>query len=141
LDNNTSMFATVFCGILDTRTGEVEFANAGHNPPLVCSGGEHFKFLQLEKGFVLGPMEKFRFKPGKIKLGHGDCFFLYTDGVTEAMNPRKEFFTEERLRNTLEKAEVKNITEIVADLRKEIRDFVCEEPQSDDITMLIFRFN
>ncbi len=141
LDNNTSMFATVFCGVLDTRTGEVEFANAGHNPPLMCPGGGHFEFLRVDKGFVLGPMEKFKFKADKVKLGHGDYFFLYTDGVTEAMNAKKEFFTEERLRNTLTGSEGKTITEIVASLRKEIRDFVRDEPQSDDITMLIFRFN
>ena len=97
LDNNTSMFATVFCGILDTQTGQVEYANAGHNPPLVCRASGHFDYLKVEKGFVLGPMAGFKFKSGTITLDHGDCFFLYTDGVTEAMNPKKEFFTESRI--------------------------------------------
>ncbi|MFA5117524.1 MAG: SpoIIE family protein phosphatase [Candidatus Omnitrophota bacterium] len=141
LDNNTSMFTTVFCGVLDTQTGEVEFSNAGHNPPLICSGGGDFEFLKVETGFVLGPMQNFKFKAGKIKLDHGDCLFLYTDGVTEAMNPQKEFFSEKRLQKALSGLKGKSIAEIVFALRNEIRDFVKEEPQSDDITMLVFRFN
>ena len=141
LDNNTSMFATVFCGILDTQTGKVEYANAGHNPPLVCSDKGHFEYLKIDKGFVLGPMEGFKFKSGTITLGHGDCFFLYTDGVTEAMDPQKAFFTENVLRSTLQGLEGKDIKEMVFSLRQAIRDFVKDAPQSDDITMLVFRFN
>jgi sigma-B regulation protein RsbU (phosphoserine phosphatase) len=98
-------------------------------------------FLEVEKGFVLGPMENFSFKSKKIKLAHGDCLFLYTDGITEAMNPQKEFFTEARLKRALSGLKGRDITDMVHELRKEISAFVQEEPQSDDITMLVLRFN
>jgi phosphoserine phosphatase RsbU/P len=141
MDNATSMFATVFCGILDTETGEVQVANAGHNPPLVGRAGKGFEFLKSDKGFVLGPMPNFNFKANTIQLAHGDCLFLYTDGVTEAMNHNKELFSEAKLLGTLQQVSASSVTDMVAVLRKEIRGFVKDEPQSDDITMLVFRFN
>lgn len=140
LDNNTSMFATVFCGLMDTRTGVIEFANAGHNPPLVCPSGGAFEYLQTGKGFVLGPMAGFKFAQGSITLGHGDTFFLYTDGVTEAMNPKKEFFTEDGLQKTLQALTGKDVKTAIHDVREALRDFTKDEPQSDDITMLAIRF-
>ncbi len=140
LDNNTSMFATVFCGILDTRTGVVEFANAGHNPPLVCPAAGHFEFLNVNKGFVLGPMAGFKYTQATITLNHGDSFFLYTDGVTEAMSREKEFFTESALLSTLRGLQGKGIKEMIVVLRQVLRDFSKGEPQSDDITMLAIRF-
>ncbi|MDD4940972.1 MAG: SpoIIE family protein phosphatase [Candidatus Omnitrophica bacterium] len=141
LDNNTSMFATVLCGVLDTRTGAVEFANAGHNPPLVCPAGGHFEYLAVDKGFVLGPMAGFAYKQSSITLGSGDTLFLYTDGVTEAMDPEKKFFTEEGLRSALQAMEGQDIKEMVLSLRRALRDFAKDEPQSDDITMLAVRFS
>ncbi|MFH1281476.1 MAG: SpoIIE family protein phosphatase, partial [Candidatus Omnitrophota bacterium] len=140
LDNDAAMFATVFCGILDTETGEVEFANAGHNPPLVCSNKENFEFLNINKGFVLGTMADFKFKGDSIKLGHGDCLFLYTDGVTEAANPKQEFFSEARLKSMLSGLCAEDVTLIVREIREQIHIFAENEPQSDDITILAIRF-
>jgi len=141
LDNNTSMFATVLCGVLDTRTGAVEFANAGHNPPLVCPAGGRFEYLAVDKGFVLGPMAGFAYKQSSITLGSGDTLFLYTDGVTEAIDPEKKFFTEQGLRSALQAMEGQDIKEMVLSLRRALRDFAKDEPQSDDITMLAVRFS
>ncbi|MBU1996441.1 MAG: SpoIIE family protein phosphatase, partial [Candidatus Omnitrophica bacterium] len=141
LDNSTSMFATVFCGILDIETGELEFSNAGHNPPLFYTQANGFEFLTIIKGFVLGPMPDFTFKSEKIKLNKGDCFFLYTDGVTEAMNPAKELFSEERFLSVSSNLQDQDIRFIVSGVREDITRFVKTEPQSDDITMLILRIN
>ena len=141
LDNSTSMFATVFCGILDIETGELEFSNAGHNPPLFYTRANGFKFLKIIKGFVLGPMPDFTFKSEKIKLNKGDCFFLYTDGVTEAMDPAKELFSEERFLSVSSNLQDQDIRFIVSGVREEIKHFIETEPQSDDITMLILRIN
>jgi len=140
LDNNTSMFATVFCGLMDTRTGVIEFANAGHNPPLVCPAGRVFEYLRAGKGFVLGPMAGFKFVQGSITLGHGNTFFLYTDGVTEAMDSKKEFFTEDGLQKTLQALTGKDVKTVIHGVREALRDFTKDEPQSDDITMLAIRF-
>lgn len=141
LDNSACMFATVFCGIMDTETGQVEFANAGHNPPLLYRQGKGYEFLKVEKGFVLGPMRDFKFKAEKIKLRPQDGLFLYTDGVTEAMNPQKQLFSEERLRKSLLDMQGREVFEVISALRKEILAFARGEPQSDDITILAFRFN
>ena len=141
LDNTTFMFATVFCGILDTVTGEVEYANAGHNPPLLYrSGSEGFEFLDVDKGFVLGPLQDFKFVSKKITLNRGDTLFLYTDGVTEAMNPKKEFFQEQRLKEVLSRSKGYALADMIQALRTEVSAFVKQEPQSDDITMLVLKY-
>jgi len=140
LDNNSSMFATVFCGILDTKTGEVEFSNAGHNPPLVCRKDEGYEYIDVGKSFVLGPMGNFKFSLNKIQLSPGDTLFLYTDGVTEAMNRKKELFSEAKLKEVLTALKDNKTADIISSLRHEISLFVQDEPQSDDITMLALRF-
>jgi phosphoserine phosphatase RsbU/P len=140
MDNDACMFATVFCGILDTDTGELEFANAGHNPPLLYQGDQGIEFLNVDQGFVLGPIQDSKFTTQEIKLNRGSTLFLYTDGVTEAMNPRQEFFFEGRLKDSLSKSKDLAIIDIVQALRKEISAFAQDEPQSDDITMLILKY-
>jgi len=141
LDNETSMFATVFCAILDTESGELEFSNAGHNPPLLARAGENFEFLKVDKNFVLGPVADLKFSSQKIKLSRDDTLFLYTDGVTEAMNPEKDFFLEKRAQEGLSKLRNENIIDMVKLMQQEISDFAQGEPQSDDITMLVLRYH
>ncbi|MFH0738412.1 MAG: SpoIIE family protein phosphatase [Candidatus Omnitrophota bacterium] len=139
-DNQMCMFVTVFCIILNLETGEMEFANGGHNPPLICGDGRCFEFVDVPKGCVVGAMENSKIGSGKIKLLPGDVIFLYTDGVTEAMNPRSELFSEARLKESLAKLTEKNVTEIVVAMREEIRGFAQDAPQSDDITMLVVKY-
>jgi sigma-B regulation protein RsbU (phosphoserine phosphatase) len=141
LDNNSMMFATVFCAILDIQTGQLEFSNAGHNPPLVCRGQGGFEFLETGKSFVLGPMQDYQFTSKKLQLNPGDIIFLYTDGVTEAMNTNKELFLEARLKKALAPLKDHSITDIIKALRREISEFVQNEPQSDDITMLVVKYH
>lgn len=140
-DNETCMFVTVFCVILDLETGEMQFANGGHNPPLICPIGGSFDFVNVPKGFVVGAMENTQCGSGKMLLSPGDMIFLYTDGVTEAMNPQNHLFSEERLKTCLTKLKDKDITEIIPDMREEIRTFAQDALQSDDITMMALRFN
>jgi sigma-B regulation protein RsbU (phosphoserine phosphatase) len=140
-DNDASMFVTIFCVILDLNTGEMQFANGGHNPPLLCSNGGGIDFMQLPKSFVVGPMPDTEYKSQQMTLEPDDVIFLYTDGVTEAMNPRKELFSEERLKQCLSRLKGKNVQEIIDGVRTEIKDFAQGASQSDDITMLALRFN
>ena len=139
-DNDACMFVTVFCVIVDLETGNVEFSNGGHNPPLVSKGGGDFEYISIPKGFVVGAMEDMKFKKGTFSLNAGDSIFLYTDGVTEAMNPESELFSEERLKNSLAKLKDRSIEEIVKGVRTDIKNFVREAPQSDDITILAFKY-
>ncbi|MFH0844887.1 MAG: PP2C family protein-serine/threonine phosphatase, partial [Pseudomonadota bacterium] len=139
-DNESSMFVTILCAILDTETGELEIGNAGHNPPLIFRGDGGFEFIGLPKSFVLGPMEDTKFASEKMKLKPHDTLFFYTDGVTEAMNPQSELFSEERLRGILSGLKENSILEIIHGVRDEIRGFANGAPQSDDITMLMVKF-
>ncbi len=140
-ENDASMFVTIFCVILDLKTGEMQFANGGHNPPLLCSNGGGIDFMQLPKSFVVGPMPDTEYKSQQMTLEPDDVIFLYTDGVTEAMNPKKELFAEERLKQCLSRLKGKKVKDIIDGVRTEIKDFAQGASQSDDITMLALRFN
>jgi sigma-B regulation protein RsbU (phosphoserine phosphatase) len=139
-DNDAHMFVTIFCVILDTKTGEIQFANGGHNPPLIGNGGRDFEFIQMPKGFVVGPMPDMEYECKKLALKPNDVIFLYTDGVTEAMNPEGQLFSDERLRQCLSNLKGKDIEDIIHGVRNEIATFAQGASQSDDITMLALAY-
>jgi sigma-B regulation protein RsbU (phosphoserine phosphatase) len=139
-DNDTCMFVTVFCAIMDTETGQVRFANAGHNPPLICNGEGCFEYMKIQAGFVLGPMADSAYVTETFTLGENDVFFLYTDGVTEAKNPEAELYGEKRLREALSRGPSDNLTELVHFIRSKVESHANGAPQSDDVTMLAVKF-
>ncbi|MBR5794800.1 MAG: SpoIIE family protein phosphatase, partial [Erysipelotrichaceae bacterium] len=98
-NNESGMFVTAWMGIIDLTTGNVQFANAGHNPPLLKRADGSFEYLKTRAGLVLAGMEGVRYRVGEITLGAGDRLFLYTDGVTEATNIENKLYGEERLIN------------------------------------------
>jgi sigma-B regulation protein RsbU (phosphoserine phosphatase) len=138
--NDTGMFVTIFLGMLDTATGEVLYSNCGHNPPLTIGRDGKAEFLRLEAGLVAGVRENFEYASGRIVLSEGETLFMYTDGVTEAMNPADELFSEERLRRSLMALSAKPIGEMIGGLTEEIIFFAQGAPQSDDITMMALKF-
>ena len=139
-DNQTCMFVTLFCVILDTDTGKMEFSNGGHNPPLIARAGGDFEFMNVPAGFVVGAMEDVKFTKGELTLSPGDGIFLYTDGVTEAMNSDKEMFSERRLWDSLCRLKGESPEKIIKGMMRKIEDFTQGAPQSDDITMLAIKF-
>lgn len=138
--NDACMFVTVFCGILDVRTGVVLCANGGHNPSLEVRTGRDVSFLKMPSGMAMGIMEDFRFETREIVLQPGDTLFMYTDGVTEAMNERQELFSEERLQQCVFQLCDRSIRDMTHGMMERIEVFCNEEPQSDDITMLALRY-
>jgi len=140
LENDSMMFVTVFCGILNFRTGEVRYSNAGHNPPLVLKPGRPPEWLPLPEGFLLGAMEDSPYETRQILLAPGDTLLLYTDGVTEAMNGDKLFYEERRLVRVTEEHGQTPPEELVGEVLRSVRAFAGSEPQSDDITMLALSF-
>jgi len=106
----------------------------------VGNSKDGFDYIELPKSMVIGVMENVNFQTKKMTLKPGDTIFLYTDGVTEAMNPEKELFSEERLRAEMINRKDKDIEEIIHSIREEIRIFAGYEQQSDDITMLAVTF-
>jgi phosphoserine phosphatase RsbU/P len=141
VDNEMNMFVTVFCGILDTRTGEVLYTNGGHNPPLILRQEGDVSFLETSGEPIVGILDDVHYSTRSITLGHGDSLFLYTDGVTEAMNERDEQFSEERLREELLQRQGEPIDRLVLFLMGAIAAFTGDAPQSDDITMMLIRYS
>ena len=132
--NEENMFVTVFTGILDTKTGEFVYANAGHNPPVLKTGGK-CRFLNKADSPVLGMVEGLDFPTGALTLHPGDNILLYTDGVTEARNEEKDFFGEKRLLKAAE-AFGKNAEADINELLSILTKYAGKAEQSDDITML-----
>lgn len=140
-ENDTSMFITLFYGILDTRSGELVYGNAGHNRPLLCRAGQGFSFIFPKANFVLGPMEGTEFEFESLKLEPGDTVFLYTDGVTEATNSDGQLYSDERLHQTLSGLKGKDVSGMIAGVNDDLEVFTRHALQYDDITMLAVRYN
>ena len=139
-NNESGMFVTAWMGILDTTTGVLQFANAGHNPPLLKRVDGSFEYLKTRAGFVLAGMDGINYRVGELTLGAGDRLFLYTDGVTEATNIENKLYGEDRLIEYMtENSNVKAL-DLLLMLKSNIDEFVGEAPQFDDITMLMFDY-
>ncbi|MDD2466643.1 MAG: SpoIIE family protein phosphatase [Desulfobulbus sp.] len=140
-DNDSCMFVTTFFGILDTESGELTYANGGHNPPLHLKCGGAIAILPISGSLMVGVMEDAPYKSEKLVLAPGDSFFLFTDGVTEAMNADGKLFTDERLQHELFALQGNGIKEVVHGIMSNIHNFTGEVPQSDDITMMMIHYS
>ena len=139
-DNPSLMFVTLFLGILNIRTGELVYGNGGHNPPFIMRSHGAIEPLEGTNGMALGVMETQSFQAKKIRLQKGDSLFLYTDGVTEAVNDKEELFSEERLKNELKTLKGKTIKDVDSGIMDRVFAFSQGMRQADDITMLILRY-
>jgi len=140
-DNPSLMFVTLFLGILNVRTGEIEYSSGGHDPPYVLSASGEIQPLELTDGVMLGVTEDFSYQSKKNLLRKGETIFLYTDGVTEAKNSDDQLFSDARLQQMLTRLQEKGTTDIIQSIRTEIEIFSEGTPQYDDITMLALKFN
>jgi phosphoserine phosphatase RsbU/P len=139
-DNDSAMFATVFCAILDITTGECVYANGGHNPPYLVTPSGSMVALATEPGPPVGAMEGMAYRSERLQLRPGDRLFLYTDGVSEAMNKADAFFTTERLETSLALTDGLTVKETIGKMLEEVGTFCDGAEQSDDITMMAIRF-
>ena len=139
-NNESGMFVTAWMGIFDSQTGILQFANAGHNPPLLKKADGSFEYLKTRAGLVLAGMEGVKYRIGEICLGAGDRLFLYTDGVTEATNTINQLYGENRLLEFMNKNLNEKATNLLPLLKADIDEFASEAPQFDDITMLMFDY-
>jgi sigma-B regulation protein RsbU (phosphoserine phosphatase) len=140
-DNDSCMFVTVFCALLDTVTGEMIIANAGHNPPLISTAEQETEFISHSSGLVLGAMADISYESRTLKLRPQDVILFYTDGVTEAVNQDAVMFGEKRLLEVFASGANEDIATIVNLIREEVKAFSGDAPQSDDITILAVRFS
>jgi sigma-B regulation protein RsbU (phosphoserine phosphatase) len=134
-----SMFVTVFYGIYDLKTGEIDFTNAGHNPPYILHADGTVEMLKSECNLVLGAIEGMTFKNESLRLNPGDALVMFTDGVTEAENKDHEQFGEARLEAALAELKGAESKQIVDTVNAKVKEFVAGAAQSDDITQLVIR--
>ena len=138
-DNEAALFVTMFYAVFDPVSGQLVYANGGHNPPLIVHADGHSTVLPLTDGIALGVMPGVVYKQKAVTLSPGDVLVLYTDGVTEAMNDKDEEFGLERLRQVLIDAPLQDVREANRAVFQAVQAFAGERPQFDDITCLTLR--
>lgn len=139
-DNESCMFVTLFLAIINIETGEVRYANAGHNPPIFLPCGGEPEWIPPLGEPVAGIVDTMEYSTKTMTMNPGDTFFIYTDGVTEAMNPEKQLYSEERLMEILTDADNPVAEKLVKDIGLSIVEFARGAEQSDDITMLAMQY-
>lgn len=139
-ENESGMFVTLFCGILDIMTGEILYSNGGHNRPYVISERDGVQPISTPAGVALGVIDDFEFELRDTTLGKGDSMYLYTDGVNEAMDHKGNEFSYARLERFLANVRGSTATEIADGSIAAVEDFINGATQSDDITVMAIRY-
>ncbi|MBQ6311141.1 MAG: SpoIIE family protein phosphatase [Bacteroidales bacterium] len=134
--NDSNMFVTFICCVLDLKTGKMQYSNAGHNAPLVFT--DKISELPVDPNLPLGIIKGRPYTLQEVDLHYDDAVFLYTDGITEAENPTHGMFGLQRLKDTLSGR--KPAQDHLDNVKKAVADFVKDAPQSDDLTMLFFHY-
>ncbi|WP_027185430.1 SpoIIE family protein phosphatase [Desulfovibrio inopinatus] len=140
VDNEALLFVTMFLGILDYKTGELAYSNAGHNPPVLLRSGHNAEWLTVPKALFLGVMEESVYKNASIKLEKDDKLIVYTDGVNEAENQSGAFYSNPRLLDTATNLSSEGAKGICTHLVATVHEFAGGAPQTDDITVLTLHF-
>ena len=139
-NNKLEMFVTAWVGILELSTGKLTAASAGHEYPIIYHKGSQFAMLRDKHGFVMGVIENTKYTEYELQLAPGDKLFLYTDGVTEAMNSDKELFGMDRLIDALNKDPKVHPVDVLKNVREGVDNFVQDAEQFDDLTMLCMEY-
>ncbi|EPR44536.1 serine phosphatase [Desulfovibrio sp. X2] len=139
-DNDAMLFVTMFCAVLDFRTGELVYANAGHNYPVLVRADGRTSFVELPPGTAMGVIPGLAYPSERLFLDRGDVLVAYTDGVNEAQDARGALFGNERLLETVHRtgpAEPRRLCTVLLD---EVRAFAHGADQADDITVLALAY-
>jgi sigma-B regulation protein RsbU (phosphoserine phosphatase) len=138
-DTRRGMFVTAFYAVLSPQDGHLDYANAGHNSPLVLRAGSG----QIERlnrgGMALGVVTGTRAEDHSTVLNPGDCIVLYTDGVTEATSPQGELYGSQRLRELLLSTSRQTAQGILDQIDSAVRKHIGAAPPSDDLTLIVLR--
>ncbi|MBB3697122.1 SpoIIE family protein phosphatase [Flammeovirga yaeyamensis] len=138
-ENKNNMFVTVFMGMLDVCTGKLTYTNAGHNPSFIRSG-QNLEVLKEIHGPIIGVMKGLDYKERTVQLQENDVVYAYTDGVPEARNRDKVFFTDQKLQGFVKNTTITSMKQLVEDTIHEVRVFEDGFEQADDITVLCLKF-
>jgi sigma-B regulation protein RsbU (phosphoserine phosphatase) len=140
-DNPSCMFVTIFLCIVNVKSGDFVYTNAGHNPPYLKRKNGSLERLGKRHGPVIGAMEGMVYKEDNDKMSEGDICLLYTDGVTEAMDRDNNLFSEKRLVELLSSRKHDSVQELIELTVSAVNEFEKGKDQADDITVLALRFN
>lgn len=139
--NSEDMFITAFEGVLNLKTGELRYVNAGHEMPFICRKNGVYEPFKVKPCFVLAGMEGMCYRSGSVQLQPGDKIFQYTDGVPEATDSQFRQYGMDRLEQVLAKNSDKSPSELLPAIKADLDAFVGEAEQFDDITMLCVQFS
>lgn len=139
-DNDSMMFVTLFCGIIDLRTGLFKYSNAGHEPPLIVRHGGEPDWLALPDGLMLGAIEDSKYRTRETHLRSGDKLVLYTDGVTESPDSGGELYAGSRLMDAVNLRPSLSAEELAGEILCSVKYHSTGMPQADDITVLVFTY-
>lgn len=139
LENDSAMFVTIFCAIMDIGSGQLEYSNGGHNPPYVLTAGGDVSKVPGSGDMALGIMEELPYKSCSLILSPGETLLLYTDGVTEAMNKAGELLGDQRTMDFLKQCGQLKPAALIEALRSYISDFEAGAAPADDVTMLAIK--
>ncbi len=146
----SSSYATFFYAQFDEENRQLRYVNAGHNPPYLVRALEtpsygHEPGTAIEElatgGIIIGMFPFARYEEATVDLRPGDVLVAFTDGVTEALNPNEEEFGEERLKDLLRRVAHLPINEITSSIARELRNWIAEAPQHDDLTFVVMKVN
>lgn len=138
--NDADMFVTVWIGIIDLETGHMVCSNAGHEYPVLKHGDGSYDLYKQKHNFALAVLRDAKFREYELTLAPGDSLFVYTDGVPEAINEKSEEYGTDRLLEVLNKYKELSQKDILKYVRRDIRIFVGDEDQFDDVTMIGFKY-
>jgi sigma-B regulation protein RsbU (phosphoserine phosphatase) len=141
LDNPSMMFTTAFFGVLDTTSGELRFANAGHNPPYILRKNASVEIVPIQGATALGILEEGAYPTGTVRLAPGEAMVCFSDGVTEAIDQAGGLFGESRLITALARKVGEHPSEIVAEVVAAVDQFIGVTPVADDVTVMALRYN
>ena len=139
-NNESNMFCTAFLGVLDLKTGNMQYCNAGHNAPVMLASSGEVKFMEVKPNLPLGLFGDFPYEGQECDITKETSLFLYTDGVTEAENKTKVLYSDERLLDLLDKQR-KNMPQMIVDMvLDDVNKHVNGAEQSDDITIMCVHY-
>jgi serine phosphatase RsbU (regulator of sigma subunit) len=140
----SNSYATFFYAQVDERSRQLRYVNAGHNPPYLLRFADHSP-AEIEElstgGTIIGMFPQANYEEATVNLRAGDVLVVFTDGVTEALNPREEEFGEERLRELLRRVAHLPVDEMSSRISQELRDWIDDAAQYDDLTFIVMKAN
>ncbi len=139
-DTKSDLFVTLFFGVLDPQTGMFTYVNAGHNPPYLFHRHKGRRYRPLRRtGPPLGILEDATWKRRSVKIESGETMVLYTDGLSEAMNPAGDFFGDNMFQRVIRSSLEFTAESMCSEILRTVAEFEGNTPRADDITLLILR--